>query len=216
MTENTSYAVHKLTEPWTLILASEGYTAREFPPLLTILEGLVASSNNSHGGGGLAHTRNLVDTKALTLLMLIQDVVGGWLFEWDAHAVGLIPRVVKFAETLDTRWRTSQISETGYLSLSAGIEDWARKIWTMYEPSKRIPLRGVTCPVCQRAKYVNDAEEASDPLIVTFGDTGEPRADCQWSDCATAWTGTESLIALGNRIGATLDPDALREMGVIA
>ena len=214
MTESTSYAVHRLTEPWTLILASEGYTARDFPPLLEILQTLVASSNNNRGGGGLAHTRNLLDSKALDLLMHIQDVAGAWLFEWDVKAAGLIPQVAAFARTLEVRWRTSQLTETAYTNLSNGLERWANQIWDMYEPPARVPLRASTCPACHRAKYVTDAGDESDALVVTFGDAGEPRADCQWGDCGAAWAGAESLIALGKRIGATLDQDTLRDMGV--
>lgn len=218
MTESTSYAVHRLTERWTLILPTEGYAAREFPPLLEILESLVGSSNNTRGGGGLAHTRNLLDTKALDLLMHIQDVAGAWLFEWDVivTAPGIAGRVGAFADRLETLWRGGSLPERNYVNLSANLERWAVSIWNLYEPPARVPLRQSACPSCHRAKVTNDAGDETDALVVTFGDAGEPRADCQWADCGAVWAGAESLIALGDRIGATLDPEALREMGVIA
>lgn len=208
-----------MTEPWTKVLSEAGYRTTKFPPLLVMLSDMVAPSKNSKGGGGDASTRNILDVKALDLLMSIQDTVGAWLYEWNTPLEkgqdALIIRVRVFAKLLDVRWRTGGLTESQYTHLSGGLERWAAQIWDLVEPPLQVPLRGVSCPECGRAKWVNDDEELSDALLVSFRDGGEVQAECRWRSCAFVAVGGRALLELGYHANATVDEDTLRDMGIV-
>lgn len=211
-------SVGRLVDPWVLVLTPQeagSYRAQEFPPLLDMLAGLVVPGMEKMGGGSSPETRNLVDVKSLTLLMHIQDVVRAWLFEWGVPSARDLKGDVRlFHGRLEALYRGHSIAQTDYLELTRKLEVWAPQIWELVEPVKRVPIRKAACPVCGRDKWVNDAGEHSDNLVITYSDGGAPIVQCQWGDCATTWEGGESLVALGRRLELTLDEDVLLEMGI--
>lgn len=210
-------SVHKLTERWVHVLTPREagtYRPQEFPPLLEMLQTIVVPSKNSRGGGGDAATRNVADVKALTLLMHIEDMLRAWLFEWSIPATSLRGDLLAFHERLEALWRTSSIAEREYLRLSRLPDRWAGQIWDLVEPPLQIVLRNATCPVCDRAKWVNENEETVDNLLVTYRDGGEVQAECRWRNCPGLWVGERALRELGFHIGATTDEEQLKEMGV--
>ncbi len=211
-------AVHKLTQPWVLVLTAKEageYKPQDFPPLLEMLQTLVAPSKNSRGGGRDAATKNVLDVKALDLLLHIEDVLRAWLWEWSVPSSGLLADVLAFHERLETLWRTGQIIESDYLRLSGYPMRWAAQIWDLVEPPLQIVLRDATCPVCDRAKWVNEHEEWVDNLLVSYREGGDVQAECRWRNCPGLWVGPRALRELGFHVGATTDDDALREMGVV-
>lgn len=210
-------AVHKLTQPWVLVLSAKEageYTPQDFPPMLEMLKTMVAPSKNSRGGGGDAATRNVLDVKALDLLLGIEDVLRAWLWEWSAPAKDLVSDALAFHDRLETLWRTAQIAERDYLRLSAYPVRWAAQIWDLVEPPLQIVLKESTCPICDRAKWVNENEEWVDNLLVTYREGGEVQAECRWRNCPGLWVGSRALRELGFHVGATSDEEALKEMGV--
>jgi hypothetical protein len=209
-------SVHRLVNPWVYVLTPKeagAYKPQDFPPLLDMLATIVTPSKNSRGGGKDASTRSILDVKALDLLMHIQDVVRGWLREWSIRSDELRADVLTFHERLETLWRTAQIAESEYLRLRGYLDRWAGQIWDLVEPPLQIVLRDATCPVCDRAKWINENEEWVDNLLVSYRDGGDVQAECRWRSCTGLWVGQRALRELGFHIGATSDEEALREMG---
>lgn len=209
-----------MTEPWTLVLPSAGYRAQEFAPLLDILQDLVApNSGKTVGGVSMPSQRNVVDVKALDLLMGVEDVVGAWLFEWNTPLGkgqdSLTVRVRVFAKLLEVRWASGGVTEQAYNHLTGTLIRWAGQIWDLVEPPLQVPLRDASCPECGRAKWVNENEEVTDALLVSYRDGGEVQAECRWNSCTFLASGDRALLELGYHVGATVDEDTLRDMGVI-
>jgi hypothetical protein len=209
-----------LTEPWTMVVAAANYRATEFPPLLDLLQGLVTpSAGKTVGGVSAPSERNVLDVKALDLLMSVEDVVGAWLFEWNTPLSkgqdGLVVRVRVFAKLLEVRWQSGGVTETQYTHLTATLIRWAGQIWDLVEPPLQVPLRDATCPECRRAKWVNENDEITDALVVSYRDGGDVQAACRWNSCTFLATGDRALLELGYHVGATVDEDTLRDMGVI-
>jgi len=214
MTSDVSYAVHRLTEPWTLVLSTEGYKPQDFPPLLEILRGLVApNSGRTKGGVNDPATRSVLDVKALTLLMHIEDVVGAWVNEWGIPTRGLIPQVVAVSKAAEDRWRTSTLTESDYLNITSHFQRWADQIWDLVEPPLQVPLRDAACPRCERAKWVTDEGEWVDNILVSYRDGGTVQAECRWRNCVGLWSGPSELRELGFSLGVQADAAALSEMG---
>lgn len=217
MVTELSPAVLKLTEPWVIVLSPKeagSWKAQDFPPLLDMLATLVVPGMEKMGGGSSPSTRSLADLKALELLMHIQDVVRAWLHEWRIPASGdLKVDTVAFDTRLDALWRSTSISEPEYLRLNAYAATWATRIWDLIEPPLQVPLKEATCPKCNRAKWINENEEHVDNLLVSFREGGDVQAECRWRNCDGLWYGAVALANLGFHVGATVDKEALREMG---
>lgn len=209
-------AVQRLTQPWVTVVRVDGsFRAQDFPPLLDMLAGMVTPSKNSHGGGGEASTRSVLDVKALDLLMVVEDVTRAWLFNWSVPASkDLRADVVAFHTKLEALWSSGAIGEAEYGRLSRYFESWATQIWDLIEPPLQVPLRGVSCPLCARSVWVNDDEEMSPALLVSFRDGGSVQAACRWASCVFVAVGDRALLELGYHAGATVDAEALKEMGL--
>lgn len=218
---DVSYAVHRLTETWTKVLPEAGYRSTDFPPLIDILQDLVTpNAGRTVGGASAPSQRNVLDVKALDLLMGVEDVVGAWLYEWNTPLSrgqdSLRVRVAVFAKLLDVRWQSGGITEQAYNHLSSALIRWAGQIWDLVEPPLQVPLRDASCPECGRAKWVNENEEVTDALLVSYRDGGDVQAQCRWASCTFLATGPRALLELGFHVGAERDDDTLRDMGLLA
>ena len=209
--------VHRLTENWATVVKVQGkYLAQDFPPLLDMLQNLVTpNTGRTVGGANDPATRSVIDLKALDLLMEIQDIVRSRLNEWGiTSARDLKADALGFHTRLDALWRATTITEGDYLRLSAYPVTWAQRIWDLIEPPLQLPLKEATCPKCNRAKWINENEEHVDNLLVSFREGGDVQAECRWKSCDGLWYGAKALRELGFHVGATVDDDALREMGI--
>jgi hypothetical protein len=217
MTELTD-SMHKLVEPWVIVLTPKeagDWKAQDFPPLLDMLQTLVVPGMEKMGGGSSPSTRTLADLKALDLLIHIQDVVRAWLHEWSVPASReLKADTLAFHDRLETLWRTRTIAESEYVHLTAYPQQWATRIWDLIEPPLQVPLKEATCPKCNRAKWINENDEHVDNLLVSFREGGDVQAECRWRNCDGIWYGAFALAELGFHVGATVDKEALREMGI--
>lgn len=209
-------AVHRLTEPWTTVVRVGGrFQAQDFPPLLDMLAQMVTPSKNSRGGGGEASTRSVLDVKALDLLMVIQDVSRSWLYNWSTPVTkDARVDVGRFWARLQTLHTSGAIADGEYTRLTRYPDAWAAQIWDLIEPPMQVPLRGVSCPECDRAVWVNDEEEQSPALLVSYREGGSVQAECRWRSCGFIAVGDRALLELGYHAGATVDAEALKEMGI--
>lgn len=210
--------IDKLINPWTMVLTAKeagSHRPQDFPPMMDMLRTLVRPNMERTGGGSSPATRNLVDTTALTLLMHIEDVTRAWLVQWGVKVSGEIKLDLRgYNDRLDALWRTDAITQTEYTRLLSYPETWAGKIWDILEPPLQVTLKEAECPNCGRAKWINENDDHVDNLIVSYRDGGEVQAECRWNDCNGFWAGTRALRELGFHVGATVDDDALRAMGV--
>lgn len=216
----TEPSVKKLVSPWVAVVKAQGaWVAQDFPPLLDMLATLVVPNNGrTKGGVNDPSTRSVVDVKALDLLMHIQDIVGSWVAEFRMGGFTpdtLTTRVDGLNLLIEARWRTSQMLESDYLRRLAYFDRWAAQIWDLVEPPLQVPLRDATCPECGRAKWANDSEEWVDNLLVSYREGGEVQAECRWASCTFLATGDRALLELGYHVGATVDEETLKDMGVI-
>lgn len=216
----TDSSVKKLVNPWVAVVKVEGaWVAQDFPPLLDMLATLVVpDKGRTMGGVNDPSTRSVVDVKALDLLMHIQDVVGSWVTEFRVSGFTpdtLATRANGLNLMIEARWRTSQMTEADYLRRLAYFDRWAAQIWDLVEPPLQVPLRDATCPQCDRAKWVNENDEWTDNLLVSFRDGGEVQAECRWSSCTFLAVGPRALRELGFHVGATVDDETLKDMGII-
>lgn len=211
--------VHRLTEPWVLVLspAEVGtYKPQDFPPLLTMLQGLVTpNSGKTRGGANDPSARSVLDVKALDLLTSIEDTTRAWLSEWrEPISRDLAVDVRVFYLRLEALWSSRAITESEYVGLSELPARWARAIWDLIEPPLQVPLRATACPRCGRHKWVNEDGEWVDALLVSYRKSDEVVAVCRWRSCGASWTGPRELRELGFSLGVQADEDTLTEMGV--
>lgn len=212
-------SVHRLTEQWTLVLTPKEagtYRAQDFPPLLEMLQSMVVPDRGrTMGGVNDPSARSVLDVKALDLLMHIQDVTRSRLTGWGVRVSKVDTADVRaFHDRLETLRSSGGIREDEYHHLTAYFQRWADSIWDLVEPPLQVPLREATCPVCGRAKWVNENEEWVDALLVSYREGGEVQAQCRWRSCTFLAVGPKALRELGFHIGATADDDGLRSMGV--
>jgi hypothetical protein len=211
-------SVHRLTEPWTIVLTPREvgeYRAQDFPPLLDMLADMVVPDRGrTMGGVNDPASRSVLDVKALDLLVHIQDVAGAWATEYGVTALALTGKVHGVTITLDTERRGSRITEADYTRRLAYFDRWAAQIWDLVEPPLQVPLREATCPDCGRAKWANENDEWVDNLLVSYREGGEVQAECRWNSCTFLAVGPVALRQLGFHVGATVDDEALRAMGI--
>lgn len=201
----------RLVHPWTLQVEVAGHPVTQaFNPLIDELAVLVRPSSNTHGGAGSPATRNLIDTKALDLLTLIQDTTVGWLREWGLHGTGTTRGdIIRYRTHADTLHASGAI-DTPQWERFTGIPDvWASRIWDLLEPPLQRPLRDSSCPRCDTRKTVTEAGETVDALVVERRVGQEVTAVCRAVGCTATWVGEDGLKGLGRELGIEFNTEAL-------
>ena len=103
------------------------------------------------------------------------------------------------------------IDDLMYVRITAQFTDWQTQIWQMFDPPVVKELIGA-CPQCEeRWLYAPDGAKSS-ALITYYVKSEMPEAKCQ--RCGHLWVGSRQLLTLGFHLGATVDVEGLREMGV--
>lgn len=92
------------------------------------------------------------------------------------------------------------------------LRRWCSRIRNLLKPEPSIPIVG-TCPRCDTERVLDRGKQRT-ALYATFAPDGGPEARCR--NCGETWTGEHRLREIGFHIGATLDEDALKAMGVVA
>lgn len=98
--------------------------------------------------------------------------------------------------------------------IESQLKRFISRIHTLLDPPRVKEITGA-CPVAEcRAEHVKT--EAGSPgaaLYASYRKDEQPVVRCR--ACGTEWVGERALLEIGYHIGATVDSEALREMGVI-
>lgn len=106
------------------------------------------------------------------------------------------------------QWSEQQIR--AWTSITSG---WVRQIEAMFDPETIKELAG-PCPNCESARFFDKKESVEkSALFIHFKDDIEPEAVCR--ACGWTETGPRRLLELGYHLGATVDEETLKDMGVI-
>lgn len=167
----TELAGHLLEDHLTVDNEPEG-------ALLQMLYDSVGSSSGSgSAAGGSERTRAPLDLGALELW----DSIAGEIRE-NAPPSDNFSEIEMLQLWVDdaTNFIPSQLDLMEYMAR------WVQEIREKFNPPKRIPLRGATCPKCKQFKD----EEGVEPLVL-HASMKPPFAEC--SNCGTRWTAGELL-----------------------
>ena len=213
MTDQMTIAVDRLTKPWTDVHSVEGeYKAVDYDPLLDMLRAAISSSvGRTDAGRSGADERNVLNLHAFTVWERIDGQTRAWLGELHTKAPrDLKAAVVALEAHVQALWASDQIKENDFVRFGDMAQRWADDIWAIFDPPVTKEILGA-CPECGERDYFGLEGERSAAITAYYWRGVEPTAKCQ--RCAREWKGRTELIQLAYRIGATVDEDALRDMG---
>lgn len=219
MNNQMSEAVDCLTRRWTdIVTVIESGDRRYIPvdhaPLLDMLHGMIGSNfGGNTTGATAASTSNILNLAAFTLYENIDGTARAWWRELSKSrpSENLLDLVRELAGLLVAQRASGQVDDVTFVRISGQFPEWRRQIWEMFDPPVVKELVGA-CPHCdERWVYAPDGGKSS-ALIVYYVRSEMPEAKCQ--RCGEVWVGAKQLLTLGFHLGATVDHEALREMGV--
>lgn len=215
-----SEAVDALTRPWNDVLTPKEsgtghYRAVAHIPLLDMLhDAITSSTGTADQGSARGGDRSVMNVAAFTLWEQIDGTSRAWWKELSkSRASSDLKDVVRELAGLATALHASkQIDDLKYQRVMAQFPRWQAQIWQMFDPPVVKELLGA-CPHCEAtAFYAGDGSKSS-ALIAYYLRGIRPEAKCQ--RCGEVWVGERALLELGWHLGATVDEEALRDMGVI-
>ena len=212
--------VNALTRQWSDVLtpkeSSTGtYMPIDYPPLLDMLEEAKRSSTGkTQSGKSPDAERSLLNLQAFALYEHIDGSTRAWLRDLSTipAKANLKDALIQLAGLLQALHASHQIKEQRYAHIVAQFARWRSQIWQIFEPPTVKELLG-KCPNCDETAYYNLEGGKGSALIAFYYRGLQPQARCQ--RCGEAWVGERELLDLGFHLGATMDEDVLREMGVI-
>lgn len=192
------------------------------PLIAQIRHAIYGDLGKTHGGHNLASQRGLMDLGAFEIY---EDVTG----RIDAafkYLTGQRPR--ETAEATLRAWfvayrneyRKNVYPEAAVKEQLRELRAWSSRIRHHFDPPRQKELAG-PCPaedaegnVCGQFEYVGLDGGKHTALFVQYRQDETPEARCRC--CGARWEGTLTLLNLGYYLGANVDHDALRQMGVVA
>lgn len=219
---DTTTAIEKLTRPWTDVLSpresgTDRYISVDYAPLLDMLDEACRSSYGAGASGASSDpsARNLLNLEAHGLREHIDGTVRAWIGELSKSRPEreLKDAVTQLAGILKAHHAAHTITDAEHDRISGFFPRWCERIWSLFDPPTVKDLKGA-CPNCSETEYVAQDGSKSTALIAYYWRGIRPEAKC--NGCGEHWTGEKQLLELGYHIGATVDEEALREMGVIA
>jgi len=214
-------AVEQLCEPWEMVFSPQetgrpGYTVIPQQPLLDMLYNARRSSTGRTGSGrSEASSRNLIDLAAFELWEHIDGGTRSWIRELSKERPSreLKSAVSQLATMADTLYRSGGLDEPTFTRLSSMVVKWKASIDLYFDPPVVKELQA-PCPRCAHTDYFDAAGLKSTAVILTYSRGQSPVGHCR--RCLRRWEGDRELLELGFSVRATMDLDALREMGVSA
>lgn len=210
-------AIHDLVHPFTDVIRTDDrkkpYKPVDHEPLLVMLRRAVRSSTGRTASGRTdPSARSIIDITAFELWERIEQSVlmDTRRYLRDRPNPMLGTALIALAAGVDALWNQGQITEEDHQRLIRRAEGWKRGVWEILIPLVEKEL-GV-CPECEIGKIINDDGIMQTALVAYYRHGYEPVAKCR--HCGYTWQGEGQLVILGRRIGATMDLDALRDMGV--
>jgi hypothetical protein len=216
---DTDAAVSKLTTPWSGVLGPKEsgtghYMPIDYPPLLDMLAQAKSSSlGRTSAGRSPDAERSLLNLEAFGLWEHIDGTVRAWLRELsrtrpEPELKAAVRQLVGLVKALHA---AHQIPQDRMEHIVAQFPRWCSRIWGLFDPPTVKNLEG-PCPNCAASHYY-DAEGAKSSALIAYYWKGiTPEAKCQ--RCGEHWTGERALLNLGYHLGAQVDEEALREMGI--
>lgn len=214
-------AIDVLAKPWNDVLSPHEtgtgkYVAIDYPPLLDMLyEARHSSLGKTVGGKSPDAERNILNLAAFTLWEHIDGTVRAWFRELSKSRApeDLKTAMIELGGIIKAAHASGQMKDSRYGHMSAMFPRWQAQIWELFDPPVVKELIG-ECPNCEARIFVSPVGEQSPALTAFYWKGIRPEAKCQC--CGEHWVGEAQLISLGKVLGATMDEDALREMGAIA
>ena len=218
---SAEYAIEKLVTGWTDVLSpaetnTGKYMPVEYPPLLDMLDEACRANIGGSPTPGRTDpsSRSLIDLEAHGLREHIDGTVRTWVSELGRQPAKrpLKDAVRQLAGILNAHHAAGTITDLEHERILAFFPRWCDRIWRLYDPPVVKELSGA-CSNCNESTY--DALDGSrmTALIAYYWKGIRPEAKCQ--RCGERWVGERELLNLGYHIGATVDEEALREMGVL-
>lgn len=218
---DVSAAVGRLVRPWSDVLSpKESGTGRyipiDYPPLLDMLDEACRSNIGGVPAAGRSDpaTRNLIDLDAHALRETIDATVRAWISTLSKSRP--LPRlkdaVVQVAGILHAHHAAGTMPDSDYDRMCRHFPRWCDRIWSLFDPPIVKDLIGV-CPNCAESVFAAPDGVKSSALVAYYWKGIRPEAKCR--RCGEQWTGERQLLELGYHLGATVDEETLREMGVI-
>jgi hypothetical protein len=215
--ERIRQLVERLAKPheekiWT------GATIVSLPrdPLLSDLRSAVQSNlGRTSAGRSDPAARSPIDLQAFEMY----EDIAGRIDSFYKAMTGNKPRdtpeesltgwfVVFRAFHMSGRYEDRQVAK-----IEAQLKQFVSRIESYLDPPRVKEIAG-SCPMepC-RAEHVKAADgSVSTALYASYRKDEQPVVKCR--ACGSEWVGERSLLEIGFHIGATVDADALREMGV--
>jgi hypothetical protein len=218
MTQAVDYAVERLTQNWTDVVApSEAggeYKHVNHGPLLDLLRQAVASSlGRTTSGPGGGNERSPIDLKSFTLMETIDGIVRAWGREFGLdYKSDLKSLLVTVHGKLEILWAHDRIAKSVYVGLTDGFVRWADDIWLMFDPPIRKEIvAACPNPMCGERYYLTRDGDRQAALVAEVRQGFQPRVECQ--RCHANWEGKESMLQLARSIGANTNFDELGHEG---
>jgi len=214
-------SIRKLVAPWSDVLSPKEtgtgrYQPVDYPPLLDMLDEACRSNIGGVPTAGRSDpsARNLLNLEAHMLREHIDGTVRAWLRELSkARAeVELKSAVTQLAGVLNAHHAAGTMPDSEWERISRFFPRWCDRIWQLFDPPVVKELAGA-CPSCTETTFTSLDGSKTTALIAYYWKGIRPEAKCQ--RCGEHWEGERSLLELGYHLGATVDEDALKEMGVL-
>jgi hypothetical protein len=216
----TNEAVHRLTEVWEDVLSPketglDSYRTIEYEPLLDMLrEAIGSSTGRTSAGRSDANARNVLNVKAFDLWQRIDGATRAWIGELSRSKpfTELKAAVVQLDGIVNSLNASHQIDPFTYARITAMFESWKDDIWDQFFTQRQMEIM-TPCPYCgETFTYAQDGAR-SYAVTAEFA-AGVAIATC--ARCKHEWNGREELLELGYSVGANMDRETLKAMGVIA
>lgn len=218
---DTQNALDALTRPWTDVLSPREsgtgkYVPIDYEPLLDMLKQAIGSSlGRTSAGRSPDAERSLLNLKAFQLWEHIDGTVRAW---WREVSKEKCPDELKDALNrlsgiLDALHASHQIETARFEHITAQFPRWQQRIWELFDPPITKELIGA-CPECGVTEHVAADGGRTSNLVTYYWKGLDPEAKCQNPECGARWRGEFELINLGRILGADMDVDTLREMGL--
>lgn len=220
MSTTAQNAINDLTRPWTDVLTPKEsgtgkYQPIDYPPLLDMLKDAIRSSlGKTESGRSPDAERSILNLKAFDLYDHIDGTVRAW---WQELSKTRCPADLKEALTalsgvMQAAHASGQIKESHYQHMQNMFPRWKARVWELFDPPVVKELIG-ECPNCEASAHEDAEGKRGSALIAYYWKGLQPEAKCQV--CGEHWIGEAQLLSLGRVLGASVDEDALRDMGVI-
>lgn len=166
------------------------------------------------GKSAAAQERSVLDVAAFTIY---EDITGR--IEAFHQYLTKQPKRETPEETLrawyvafDSQFRAGKYTEQQVLRTLSQLNKFASRISGHFDQPRVKEIAG-PCPQCTAAHFKDTQGANQTSLYASYKAGEQPYVRCR--GCGAEWTGERTLLELGYHLGAQVDEDTLREMGVI-